>query len=399
MSKFYFYLIFALLGSFIYAQNEFQPGYFIKNNVKTECLIKNEGWYKSPSSFTYKLNPSDEAKIANAAEVQAFSIEYTRHKYVSRHFQPVYNIPKAHNFVQVLVEGEASLFKYITATEEQYYFEINDGNFTLLNHEIRMEGSQVREDYRYRAQLYEALDCEDLQKEMFQKLEFKQSQLVGIFNDYNTCKGAEFIDFTRFKEKGKLNLHVLAGTSLFEVSGSSGSNSAKGVNAPSMIPFKVGAEFEYILPIRNKKLALFTGLDYSKNEVEGDYRVSIEVPSTGQRVPVNANYKYEYDILSIPLGIRYFMYLNQNNAFYINPGVSYNMILSENHYEFTRYVTSHAVGVGKLDDGLGLFIGVGYRFKSKFGAEVRYISSSNIYIDDHHPKSTSLVAMITYNLF
>ena len=399
MTRFYFCLFLLGIGNYVFAQHDFQPGYIIKNNIKIECLIKNEGWIKSPNSVTYKLDPSDDSKIAKASEIQGFYIENTKHKFVSRYFQPVYHIPITYNFVQVLVEGEASLYKYITAAEDQYYFETKGQDFMLLHHEVRIEGSKMEEDYRFRAQLFELLSCVDFKKENFQKLEFKQKELMRVFNDFNACQGNDFTDLTIYKEKGKLNLHLMAGTSLFDVGSSSNSSATSEITSPSSILFKAGGELEYVLPIRNNKLSLFTGIEYSQNEVEGTYKMIGVLPSTGVRVSVNTTYEYEYDLLSIPLGIRFYMYLNPNNAFFVNPGVSYNYILSEKEYNFNHISTNHTVGQGLLEDGLGFFGGFGYKFKSKFGAEVRYISTSNISIDEFSTKSTSLILLLSYNLF
>ena len=376
MNKLLLSLCLSFLFTMVWAQREFQPGYFIKNNVKTECLIKNEGWYKSPNSFMYKLNSSDTPKTANVTDIQEFHIENTKHKYVSRLSHAVYNMPKSQNFIQVLVEGDASLFKY-----------------------VRTDGRKRKENHRFRGQLFEDLVCEDVQKEKVQKLDFKQNDLVRIFNTYNICKNSEFTDLTIFKEKGEINLYILVGTSLFDVNTSGSTNSSNAITAPSNISIKAGVELEYILPIRNKKLSFFTGANYSKNNIDGEYKARLQVPSAGTNFVLDTKYEYDYDLLSIPLGFRFYMYLNQNHAFYINPGVSYNMILSENHYEFNYNNAGQSVGEGSLDDGLGFFTGIGYKFKSKFGAEIRFISARNIQIDDYTPNSTSLVAMISYNLF
>ena len=399
MNKLLLSLCLSFLFTMVWAQHEFQPGYVVKNGQRIDCLIKNEGWFRAPEVISYKFENQDKINMAPANEFDGFYIEDTKYKYVSRHFQPLYNKPATDMYLLVLVEGKASLYQFNSASGEKYYYEAEDGKLKELEYKSTIQGSKLKEEFVFRGQIFQDLECKDITKSMLQSIEYQKKKLVSVFNTYNECSNAEYTDLTIFKEKGEINLYILVGTSLFDVNTSGSTNSSNAITAPSNISIKAGVELEYILPIRNKKLSFFTGANYSKNNIDGEYKARLQVPSAGTNFVLDTKYEYDYDLLSIPLGFRFYMYLNQNHAFYINPGVSYNMILSENHYEFNYNNAGQSVGEGSLDDGLGFFTGIGYKFKSKFGAEIRFISARNIQIDDYTPNSTSLVAMISYNLF
>jgi hypothetical protein len=60
----------------MYSQINFEKGYFIdKNDVRTDCYIRNNDLYKSPNSFAYKIDIEDlDVKIADISNVQEFVI-------------------------------------------------------------------------------------------------------------------------------------------------------------------------------------------------------------------------------------------------------------------------------------------------------------------------------------
>jgi len=65
-----------------YAQTNFEPGYFISNGGERKvCLIKNEDWRNTPSSFEYKTSSTTQVKQASIEEVSEFAIGQSQ-KYV-----------------------------------------------------------------------------------------------------------------------------------------------------------------------------------------------------------------------------------------------------------------------------------------------------------------------------
>jgi len=72
-------MIFLLIYSFkIFAQANFEKGYFINNNgEKTECLIKNVDWLNNPTSFDYKLEESGKPQTNDITKVKVFEIYNT----------------------------------------------------------------------------------------------------------------------------------------------------------------------------------------------------------------------------------------------------------------------------------------------------------------------------------
>jgi len=86
-------LFFLMISSGIFAQVNFEKGHFItENGQKTECFIKNEGWESNPSKFDYKLTLDSD--------------------------------------VNVLIEGETTLYAYVDGNIKAFYYKKNDGTIT-----------------------------------------------------------------------------------------------------------------------------------------------------------------------------------------------------------------------------------------------------------------------------
>ena len=398
MYRLVFSLIFIFLASLVLAQNEFQPGYVVKNGQRIDCLIKNEGWFRAPEVISYKFENQDKINMAPANEFDGFYIEDTKYKYVSRHFQPLYNKPGTDMYLLVLVEGKASLYQFNSASGEKYYYEAEDGKLKELDYKSKIEGSKLREEFGFRGQIFQDLECEDITKSMLQSLEYQKKKLVNVFNTYNECSNAEYTDYTKFKNKGDVNLYLMAGTSLLTTSTSAKGNETE-VSAPSNIPLMGALEIEYTLPISNNKFSVFTGVSYSQNKVEGTLKSKVMMPSTGLYLTNNYDYDVAYDLLSIPVGVRLSMFVNPNHSFYINPGFTYNFIMSEEEFNFSHFDNNETKNSSYLDHGIGFFAGIGYRFKSKFGAEIRYTPANVVYIRDLKPSSNAVVVMLSYKVF
>ena len=66
-----------------YAQINFEKGYIINNNnIKTECLIKNQDWLDNPAEIEIKPLDNDITRIENVNTIKEFKIDNSP-KYIS----------------------------------------------------------------------------------------------------------------------------------------------------------------------------------------------------------------------------------------------------------------------------------------------------------------------------
>jgi hypothetical protein len=138
-----FVCVAALYCNTLFAQTKFQKGYFIdNNNVRTECLIKNDDWLNNPSKFSYKVSETAPIQSAEMPVVKEFGI-YNNSKFVradvnidlttndySNNLGNDKN-PEWHQqqlFLKVLIEGKASLYYYKGQNVERFFYSVNAGD-------------------------------------------------------------------------------------------------------------------------------------------------------------------------------------------------------------------------------------------------------------------------------
>lgn len=401
MMRTFFSLVLFFIVSFLFAQKVFEPGYIIMNNVKTECLIKNAGWVQSPESIEFKYYENEDIRIADAKSIEEFHIYETEFKYVSRNFKYAYNIPAQDHFLKVLLDGKASLYYFSSYAGTLYYFENDGENLTQLHHETYVHGRKLYDRSRFRAQLFESLKCDGLPQNRFRDLKYNANDLVNLFMDYNECENSESINYLAIKKKGKLNLYVKAGTGILEAGELLGSHPNK--ISKNQTQWKVGVEAEYVLPFRKNKFVAFTGVSYSSHYAEGVLFYPKEFPYHADR-----DMEFKYAMLELTLGVRLYSYLAKDHKIYGSlsystansmkgEGKAYYGDFESSYYGYTEdsfYLENPSYG--KIDYPT---FGIGYRYKSKIGAEFNY-SPVHIQLDDLIDINRHFfTVLVTYNLF
>ncbi len=391
MNRLLLTLCLSLLFTMVWAQNEFQPGYVVKNGQKIDCLILNEGWYTSPTKISYKISENDEEITATANSINEFYINDTKFKYISKFFQHVHNIPAQKNFLRVLVDGKARLYSFNSGLNEFLFFDVNQQDLEMLEYKTKVEESKLKEFSKFRGQLYKRLKCEDLTLKTFQDLNYKVVDLVEVFKTYNNCENSDFNDLTQYKNKGQLNLYVYGGMSPFKLN-PMGKNAEKAVSTQTFVPLKAGLELEYLLPINNNKLGVILGAEYSSNTSEGFILYRAIVPSSGAPVLRPRKFKADYNILSIPLGVRYNMFIAENHQIFGNTGISFGIPLGDEKYDNVTYNVISA----ESKSGFGYFLGAGYRFNQRIGLELRFTSLGVVDVRNHTGKNSNVTAALSY---
>src|SRR5690625_722287 len=178
-----------LLNIIAYSQVSFEEGYFIDNNDKRiNCLIENIDWKNNPKEFTYKLTEDSNPRKETIRNVKEFGINdfsrYVRHKVMidrspddpvrklSESGQP--NLKEEELFLNVLVEGEASLYMYVDQRLKRYFYN-KDGSAVeplIFKRFIRAD-NKVGTNSQYKQQLYNELKCPNFSIGRIDKLEYK----------------------------------------------------------------------------------------------------------------------------------------------------------------------------------------------------------------------------------
>jgi hypothetical protein len=376
----YLIILIIIFTSKGFSQNNFQEGYFIKNNGdKVNCLIKDEDWRKNPINFKFKSSVDSEIKIGELAIVDEFSIP-GKFKYVKKKvdidISPM-NLnqlnydkePKWENkvvYLSVLIEGTASLYIYKDSNLKRYFYNIENGKIIqLVYKKYKSSEFAMKENNKFRQQLYNSfLDCKNLSIEDFNSVKYLNNSLAKIILKYNNCLGGKSISNHETK-KSSFNLKLKAGAYYSSISlynKTVSLNSDFGLSTG----LRFGVEGEIIFPFNNNKWGAFFGID--KNS---DIDKTIEINTTSLTRPVQkANLIYKS--LEFYIGARHYLYLNDNSKLTFDLGYVYDTRSKlEVNYEFSADIVESS--------GVGNFIfGSGFHYK-KIAVEGRLSIGKSIF--------------------
>lgn len=361
---FFLYLLLSSIAGF--AQNTYQPGYFITNDgQKTGCLIKNLAWKNNPTEFDYKMSELDEPSTKTIQEVTEFSVDnaYKFRRYtvqIDRSSSIVGRMsdqkePKwetATLFLKVLVEGKATLYQYEENNLVKYFYSSGD-HLTAgqLLYKEYMISNIVAENNTFRNQLYTLMSGGTGNTEEYRALRYQKKPLVKLFLKYNGDSGEKTTNLSDRQNKGDFNLKVSAGVSFSSYTLENALNEDFFFEFDNKTSIRLGAEFEFIMPFNNNKWALFVEPNYQSYKAEGSSDV--------------LDWRIEYRYLELPLGVRHYMFLDDNSKLFLNAAYVMSFPIGD---AFVQYNDAIPLDISKNSN---FAIGGGYSI-DRFSIEARY---------------------------
>lgn len=376
-------LLFALLFSVLsFAQIKFEKAYFIDNaGTRTDCLIRNIVWKNNPTSFEYKSDENSEVKIGDIKNVKSFGIldqvKYVRGDVqIDRSSSDLYNLTysrepvfvKEQLFLRELVDGTANLYKYENGALTRYFYQMQDGSIEQLIYKpYNLQDSKVSYNRDYLEQLKKDLSCSGTDSQI-DRLEYKEKQLVNFFTDYNKCVNPSYEQTILKTKKGNFNLNIRPRVNFasFTVS----NDTFLTADMDDKTTFSAGLEAEYVFPFNKNKWSIIIEPTYQHYKSQNIQDVNFLV---GGKAITNV----DFESITIPIGIRHYMYLNQKSKIFINAQYVVDVALKTS-IEIIRQDGSSFKSVD-ITPNSGFAAGIGYNYNDKFGMEIRQSFNSNEY--------------------
>ena len=399
-----------------HAQISFEKGYFISNDGKrTECYIKNLDWKDTPTNFKYKMELNDsEVSTENIATTQEFGISnestYKRFKIkIDRSNDDLEKITMERNpdwreetiFLKVLIAGDATLYSYTDSSINRYFYSTKTIPTEQLIYvkyiqaDQNEEAERISENNEYKQQLYKNVKSEGITEKEILNLKYKKTDLVNYFSKYNNFNSTSDEKSDKKTSKKQFFIKISAGVSVVSTTIMNAMAPELNVELDKKMVFKMGAEAEYILPFNKNKWSIFINPLYQKYEVEKNYNAPNDFITNAQ-TPYNV--KMEHTALQLAIGGRHYMFLNQNSKIFIDAAYSLDIIGKTN----ILYTNKNNNSTINFDGNLGknLAFGLGYNFKNKFSAEMRFNTKNELvnYIA-HSAKYSSIDFIFGYTIF
>jgi len=393
MKRIYLLVLLVIISFDCYSQISFEKGYYIDNSgQKIDCLIKNSDWAHTPNEIQFKLETTTEPKTVSVKLIKEFEI-FNSLKYVKELVKTdlsgndvaglTYNKRAVYKeeqlLLKVLVEGKASLYSYDDGTIKKYFYEKDSShiNQLIFKKYLNADG-KIGENNMFRQQLWTDLNCEDLSVKNIQNINYDENDLVNFFVKYNDCNNSQFNVFKVDQKKDLFNLTIRPGIDLssFELQ-YSGQDFDK---QSSIIGFRFGIEAELVMPFNKNKWSVllepvYQSFKYDKTVY--DQKMSVESKT-----------------LALPVGIRYYFFLNDKSKVFINGSFVMGMSL-DSKVDFENGEDLD------IKTKTNLALGVGYNFKSKYSVEFRYFTNTDV-IDGSSSWSSNYNAMsfiLGYSIF
>ncbi|MCU4175585.1 hypothetical protein [Carboxylicivirga sp. N1Y90] len=373
--KYFLLITFGILFN-VLAKGQYKlvPGYFINaSQEKIECEFSLRKWNVIPEYFEYTLDGGGNIdKIPSDSIIEL--VAYEKVKYVRREIVDyVQDLPMEETttvLLQVLIEGEATLFVLPFEKEDRFYYQLGTDKVRMLiyskSEKLVDRVYQTKADYSFRSQLAGDLKCEGFGFENFQSIEYSSRDLLKLFQDFNECISSDQSDFavcvrTERTFKGSIK----AGITNYQVDLPAGLITYKDKSI-SGIGWYIGLELEAAFSKKN------------------NWAVMIEPAFVrfNSTMPYGEFYTYHDDIegtvdykaLQFPISFRHYFITKPAWKLFGQAGAGYHMMIDSSFKRTTRAKGQSEVKYekeGAMDSYVNPIVAIGGKYK-KMGIEMRY---------------------------
>ena len=355
-----------------YSQILFEKGYYVNNeNQKVTGFIRNVDWQSNPIKFDFKSTETSEKQTKKIQSVKEFGV-YNISKYVrstvnidrssedtddlSSQKDPIFKEETL--FLKVLVEGEYTLYHYSDHKLKRYFYAKKNAPVKqLIFKSYKTKGATIGINNTFRKQLWKDLKCASFSIKKLSRLNYKKKELVRFFVEYNNCNNQTSVNFEESREKDLFNLNIRGGVNSSSLFIQNGAVSSRDTDFGSEIGWRLGVEAEFILPFHKNKWAVIVEPTYQQ--------------FSSKKETTNWDYNVDYKSIELPMGVRHYLFLNENAKFFMNASFIIDFSIDS------------TIGI---NSGNGLEIntrsnsayGLGYKHHDTYSLELRYQTSRDL---------------------
>ena len=380
-------LLLLLVTFLSFAQNKFEPGYYIDNSgIKTECLIKNYDWKNNPKRIEIKSSNQDESIInKNIDEISEFAvngkskfikatvnIDDSSQNITTLSYSPTPKFVEKTLFLKVLVEGNSNLYHFENEDYERFFYSLKGNIEQLIYKQYTNSDGNITANDAFKQQLFVNFKCNTTDKNSILSLKYYISDLIDYFIKTNNCISGKteskiISEKRNFQTNFKINLLFNSINSNYVIPNGSirGNYESKKRNTLSF-----GFEAESILPYSNKNWSFIFDPSFINNKES----LKIYKP---QFINPDFTLRTENFMIRFPLGLRRYFILNESNKLFVNASFSINAFKTYVD-SYNPYNNSTKVLVDDNFTSSNFAIGAGYQFK-KYTAEIKFHTKTSFY--------------------
>lgn len=368
-----------LVSGMYFAQIKFEKGYFIDNSgEKKIVLIKDMGWKNNPVDFEYKSENSSDIQKANINNVKEFGLDegakYVRAKVMldvsskdlasmSDNREP--ELKENTLFLKYIIDGKADLLFYENGNGQKFFYSSeNSDPQPLIYKPYYVADSSIGYNEDYKKQILENLKC-GIDSKQLNHITYSKKDLAKVFTQYNNCSGTEVINYGKSDTKKALfHLSIRPGISSSSLTAEDPTQYIE-TKFGNSTTFRIGVEFEYVLPFNKNKWAFFIEPTYQYYKKE-----SKTVAAEGWNFNYNYDANVDYKSIELPIGLRHYFFLNDKSKLFLNAAYVMDFKMkSSMKLQFNDM---------DIESRNNFVFGAGYKYNDRFSAEVRIGTSRKI---------------------
>jgi hypothetical protein len=281
-------LVLTCLSLSTYAQKSVIPGYVVQlNGDTTKGYIDYKNWNKNPTSIVFFKEIGAQKQTLGLSNIQAFGVK--SEKFVDDYIAKTVKIDYADQslermttdpnpeyvekmvFLQKLLTGPVSIFKYTDTTDRKHYFAIQNNVYEeLINKKYKLKTSQVGTNTMYKTQLTKLLsDCSAITASQIEQTPYTEKAITELVVKYINCKSPSTTIKLKNTEKITAKFGIFAGAAYASLKFSyvnNGFNSSTGATG--------GISMLLTMPRTREKIGIYAELqfrnfNFKKEEVNG----------------------------------------------------------------------------------------------------------------------------------
>ncbi|MEM7380190.1 MAG: outer membrane beta-barrel protein, partial [Bacteroidota bacterium] len=170
---------------------------------------------------------------------------------------------------------------------------------------------------------------------------------------YNSCKDESYIipKITSAKVSDRIHLGIRIGANSASLDINNSRTENRDADFGNMTGLRFGAEVELVMPFNRNKWSIYVNPMYQSYE--------------GEQVLINQTVSVDYSSLETTFGLRHYFFLSDHSKIFINAGAIFDAPFSSKFdYEIGNDID--------IESRMGFNLGMGYRFKERYGLEVVY---------------------------
>ncbi len=386
-------LLFLLLSINSYSQSDFVQGYFIDNaGIKTNCLIIDSDWDSNPRVIHYKLDQNSKLQVSDISLIKEFG---SLSDYIFKRYDVLMDVSKTNEidnvksftfysktlFLKEIVSGSANLYSYNDSGSMKYFFNTNPNETPVqLEYKRYSFGTEIFVNNNFRQQLFNTLKSDKLQQSDFDKLEYRSTSLIKIFQKYNGLDDQKQKNI--FKKLIDFNLYLKAGYQNNSFSADSNNDFIGKFDFEDVSEAKFGVEAEFVFPSKsNNNFAAFIELSHSS--------------FSGEITKPYGQVKMDYATLEVPIGFKYYLRIGKSSKIFISGAIQFMGVELKSDLKMEQFQDVY----GQFNKGTDFNFGVGYKFDNRFLISVNTTTDRSLLTQGFDSDFKSTYLFVGYNFF